>query len=123
MKVNYLKGFIIGSSLPVFALFLYNVSKMKNINYSYENYSLLAPLYFGIMTCFILLLQNKTKMSLRLSVFIISILSSLFVSILITIIKAYNFTKISRWIKQYLIITTFHLFTYNIIIFLLLKNI
>ena len=65
MTVNYLKGFIIGSSLPVFALFLYNVSKMKNINYSYENYSLLAPLYFGIMTCFILLLQNKTKMSLR----------------------------------------------------------
>lgn len=123
MTVNYLKGFIIGSSFPVFALFLYNVSKMKNINYSYENYSLLVPLYFGIMTCFILLLRNKTKMSLRLSVFTISILSSLFVSILITIIKAYNFTKISRWIKQYLIITTLHLFTYNIIIFLLLKKI
>jgi hypothetical protein len=123
MTTNYLKGFIVGSSLPIFALFFYNVGKMKNINYSYEKYTLVAPLYFGIMTCLAQLTAEITKLSLRMSIFIISIISSILVSSYITITKAYNFKSLSRWIKQYIIVTIAHLITYNVIIMFLLQNI
>lgn len=123
MGSNYLKGFIVGSSLPIFALFFYNVGKMKDINYSYEKYTLIAPLYFGIMTSLAQFLANKSNLGLNKSIFVISILSSILVSVFITIIKAYNFTSLTRWIKQYIIITIAHLLTYNVIIIYLLKNI
>ena len=123
MSSNYLKGFVIGSSFPIFAFFFYNVGKMKNINYSYKKYTILAPLYFGIMTCLALFIKEKTKLSLKMSIFIISIISSIIISSYIKITKAYNFTSSSRWIKQYIIITFVHLITYNIIIMFLLKYI
>ena len=46
--MKYLKEFVIGSSLPVVIIFLYGFYNFKKDNYSYFDYSLLAPLWFGI---------------------------------------------------------------------------
>lgn len=49
--MKYLKQFVIGSSALVFLPFLYTLAfKTPNKNYSYENYSLLIPIWldYGI---------------------------------------------------------------------------
>ena len=123
---TYLKSFIVGSSLPVFVTFFYAVQsyeKKKIINYSYDIYTILAPLYFGLMTTFAVFLTKQMKITLRKSLFLISILSSSLVISFITINNLYKFKSKRRWYTQYLKLTMTHLVTYNIIIYFILKNI
>ena len=47
--MNLLRHFIIGGSFPVISTFYYGVYHMQpKKNYSYFNYTLIAPLYFGL---------------------------------------------------------------------------
>lgn len=123
MLNKYLTAFIVGSSLPVFALFFYGVAGYKQnniINYSYERYTLLAPLYFGVMTMIALYISNIMNISLQISLFIVSILSIIIISTLITSINAYKFSTQKQWYNQYITISIAHLITYNIIIYLII---
>ena len=122
--MKYLKSFIVGSSLPVFFIFFRAVIKYKNeniINYSFDDYSIIAPLYFGLMTTIAMLISNK--IGLQKSLFIISLISSLFVMILIKTKKLYKFQEDKFWYRQYFRIFIAHLVVYNIIIYIILKNI
>ena len=47
-----LKHFIIGSSLPIFILHFYLVFNNKNKNYSFFLYTIIAPLFIGLMNIF-----------------------------------------------------------------------
>lgn len=119
-----LKGFVVGSSLPVFYIFFTAVAeydRQQIINYSYHRYTLLAPFYFGTMTVAALILAKYV--GLQRALFAISIISSLFIMNLINYINAYNFKTDERLYSQYFKIAFSHVVTYNIIIYLLLKNI
>jgi hypothetical protein len=121
---NLVKAFIIGSSLPVSFMFLRAVAGYDSqgiINYSYYNYSILAPLYFGIMTTFAVYLSKIHNISLRSSLFITSIISVIFIILLINVINAYKFRSNKRWYQQYTTLAIAHIITYNVIIYFLLR--
>ena len=122
MNKELLKSFIIGSSLPAFTIlfiavyYFLIIEKTGLINY--YRYSLLAPLGLGIASLIAKYIHMNYKISLQKSYFIISILSALFISILITFYKTYKFKiKSKRGLLQYLIIFIGHLFIYNQIIY------
>lgn len=126
MVKSYLTAFIAGSSLPVFAMFFMAVANYKKegiINFSYERYSLLAPFYFGMMSMFAIFLMRWMKISLQSAFFIVSIISVIFITSFIKYINVYKFKEQKMWNKQFVTVSLAHFFTYNIVIYLILKNI
>ena len=62
--MKYLKEFIIGSSYPVVVLFYYMVHNYQsNKNYDYYEYTLIAPIWFGLWNIISLLISEKYKLS------------------------------------------------------------
>jgi len=121
MWKKYLKSFVVGSSLPVFYLFFNAVISYEKegiIRYSFDKYAILAPLYFGIMTMFATVLGP-----LRESLFVTSLLSSLFIMTLIRTKKLYSYNNDYLWYRQYFRIFFGHMIAYNIIIYYILINI
>lgn len=134
----YLRSFIIGSSIPVvflFYLLVANISvNVRNCldnfrncpdnfrNYSYESYSILAPLYFGLMNTLSLYFSQKLVWTLSQRLFYISVLSIIIIIIIAKVSGSYNYSE-SEWKRYYIFITMMHLITYNIIIYLLESNI
>lgn len=73
------------------------------------------------MTVLSKFIQIFFKLSLRLSLFITSLISILTIIIIISIFKLYRFDSISQWIKQYFKMGMTHLIIYNIVIYYLFK--
>ncbi len=118
--IEYLKSFIIGSSILVTFVFLTTVIRYQEkgiISYKYRNYSILAPIYFGTMTVIAKYISLHTQLSLRISIFMISVVSILCVISFITITKSYPFHNRLDWYRQYVKVALSHLVTFNIIIY------
>ena len=74
--MKYLREFVIGSSILVLFPFLYKVAfYTPNKKFSYEHYSFLAPLWFGLWNVISLVIAEKYGLSMRMRFFIISIIS------------------------------------------------
>mgnify|MGYP003325366268 CR=1 FL=1 len=75
--MEYLKAFTIGTSGLVLFQHLAPLSlvDIDYYDYSYKAYSIVLPIYYGLWSMFALFIKNKFNISLRLSLFIISILS------------------------------------------------
>lgn len=117
---EYLRSFVIGSSFPVFFLWFLRVRNIKKKSWTYENYSLINPFYFGMMNMISLYLSKKYKeleWDLRKRLIVIGIISPLLVSTLTTIFNFYSFTNVSQYLMYYLKIFIWHFFTYNFIIY------
>jgi len=112
MADSHLKSFVIGSSFPVFILFFLAVRRMdpKDRNYSYENYTLLAPLYLGLMNVIGGLLFRGENRYLYTG-----ILSGILIGVIGTLLKSYNYTK-SEWLKYYFYIVFKHIVIFALII-------
>ena len=121
---EYLKSFVIGSSLPVFFLFFLKVASLDNNikNYSYKTYTFIAPLYFGIMNMISRYLQNKYNLTLRERFLLIGIISPIIVMIFAKLMNSYNITE-KEWIRYYIRLFLKHFLTYNLIIYFLEANI
>ena len=92
--MKYLKQFVIGSSYIVFAPFFYAVEKSQpKKTYSYYDYTLVAPVWFGLWNIISLLLAEYFNLTMRQRYILVSILSSLSVMVIATYLKSYNFTK------------------------------
>ena len=114
---DYIKSFVIASSLPVFAFFFYYVyHTTKYSNIVYWKYTLAAPLYFGIMNVLSLYLSKKYNWSLSKRLFIISQISAFFIIFYITSNKIWKFKTKERWYLQYVLAYTVHYVAFNIII-------
>lgn len=115
---NYFKSFIIGSSLPVFAPFFYFTSRIPTTerNYSYYHYSLIAPLYFGLLNVFSIWIKNQFNLSLRNTYLIIGPLSGIFVAIIASYLNTYNYKK-NQWLIYYATLIFSHFFIFNVIIY------
>ena len=117
---EYIKSFIIGSSWLVFVMFfvaVYNYNKNKIINYSYDEYTMQAPLFLGCASVFAKFLHLKFKLSLKKSLFLTSLITFIIISTSITVFKSYKFKSNMRWYKQYLTILIGHLIAFNIIVY------
>lgn len=122
-------GFVVGASFLSFILFFigfgdykikggYNkdscIYRLLNKD-PYMIYTILAPLYMGVMSMLAVALSIYTRLSLRMGYLIISLISTILVSITITICDVYNFST-DRYREQYLRLLFYHLFLYNVII-------
>jgi len=123
---NIIKAFLSGCCWPVFVPFFwgfnslkpqYNNESMKKLlgnNDPYYLYTIIAPVYFGLMSVISILIAESLQINVRLSYFIMSLISPIFVSSLIKSNNVYTFSK-NRWILQYLYLFLFHSFAYNVV--------
>ena len=114
--MKYIQHFLIGSSILVTAPFLYVFNKIKKPDYSYFNYSILAPIWFGLWNIIALIIGNYFNLSLRLRLFIISLISCCLIVLFARFKNVYDFTP-NQWFKYYISILSFYLFIWNIVIF------
>ena len=125
LSKDLLLAFIIGSSIFSVAHFftgyyslrnqydLYNTDARQIDRYYF--YTIIAPIYLGMMSTFAILLHHYSNLSIRQAFLIIGITSAIIVSIIITHYHVYQFTK-ERLFKQYLILQLLHNFTFSIIV-------
>ena len=115
--MNYLKQFIIGSSYIVFFPFFYSVkNNQPKKNYKYQDYTLVAPLWFGLWNVISFQLAKYLNLTLKQRFILISIISSLSIMMIATYLNSYNFTK-KEWKKYYIYIFIKYMFVWNIIIY------
>ena len=121
------KAFISGCCWPVFVPFFWGFKSLKS-QYNNKNmeqllgnidpyflYTIVAPIYFGLMSIITVVISTFMKTNIRLSYFITSLISPILISLFIRLNDLYVFSD-KRWIKQYILLLTFHSFAYNVII-------
>ena len=74
--VEYIKSFVAGSSAPVILPFLYRASldRWSDRKYSYEEYSFIAPLFFGTTSSIAAAIHYNFNISLFYSLLIVTII-------------------------------------------------
>jgi hypothetical protein len=120
---GYLRSFVIGASFPVFILWYISVSRRTDKKYSYELYSMINPLYFGLMNMLSLYLSKIYGWDLRKRLFIISVISATVVCAFSTLTGQYVVTHPIQYYQYCLKVFIGHLITYNVIIYYLEKHI
>jgi len=121
--MKYLKQFIIGSSYLVVAPFFYSVEKQQpNKNYSYFNYTMVAPLWFGVWNVISLIIAQKCNLTIEQRFFLISIISSVCIMIFATFTESYNFNS-DEWMEYYIYIFIKYMIVWNLIIYNIEKDI
>lgn len=115
--MDYFKSFVLGSSYLTFILFSLGVQSIdqKKRSYSYEKYSLIEPIYFGIINMIILYLMKNTEYKENNIYLIISMLSFLFVFSIAKSLNVYEYTN-KEWSHYFITLFLMHLFTIYIII-------
>jgi len=124
MSSNYLKAFVVGSTFLVLAPFYYKVSSLSNQikNYSYKDYTLIAPIYLGIMNMLSLLLARTFNLSWNERFFYIGILSPLIVIMIVKYLESYNFSN-EEWKQYYIILIAKHFIIFNVVVKFIETNI
>lgn len=118
--MQYLKAFVIGSSFITTLPFFITVMNIPNTikNYSYNSYTIIAPLYFGIMNMIAIYLSSILTISLRQIYFIMSLVSAAIVITVVHTMNLYHFTP-QQWIPYYIRVIIRHMIAYNIFIYYL----
>tara|TARA_Y100000591_G_C21760073_1_gene659648 strand:- start:804 stop:1169 length:366 start_codon:yes stop_codon:yes gene_type:complete len=114
--MKYLKEFIVGSSLLVFFPFFIGFHKLKKQETSYFNYSLLAPLWFGVWNVISLYIAIYFNLSIKKRFLLISLITYSIIISYATYNKVYDFTK-KEWYIYYFGMLILYLFVWNIIIY------
>ena len=121
--MKYLKEFVIGSSIAVVAPFYYMVyNHQPNKQYSYYDYSLIAPVWFGLWNIVSLVIAKHYGLSKRMRFFVISVLSYISIISISTYFKTYNQTR-EEWNFYYLQQFIKYMLVWNIVIYNLDKYI
>ena len=120
--MKYLKQFVIGSSLLIFAPFFYGYDILKKPGYSYFKYSLIAPLWFGVWNVISLYLANSFNLSMRVRFLLISCISYLTVITYNTYNNVYDFNN-KRWVIYYIGMFLTYMFVWNVMIYQIEKRI
>jgi hypothetical protein len=119
----YLRAFVIGSSVLVFLPYFLVVKSMVTKNYSYDDYTLLAPIGLGVFNVLSLVLANKLNLSRKNRFLMISVLAPTFVTFFIYFIKAYNYTTVNQWFNHIWKLYLFYFIVFNFVVYYLDKHI
>jgi len=122
MSNQYLRAFVIGSSFFVFIPYFIAVRSLdkKLVNYSYENYTLYAPIGLGLYNVLSLYIANKFNLAKRNRFLFISLLAPTLVAIGVYTRKAYNYT-INQWFNHIWILYLLYFVVFNFVIYYLDK--
>jgi len=114
--MRYLKQFIIGSSSIVFLPFFYLAQNIKLKTYNYYEYTLIAPLWFGIWNVISIIISEYLGLSTRIRFILISLITYLCATGYATYNNVYDFTD-NQWYKYYLSMLIIYYTVWNIVIY------
>ena len=122
MGNEYLRAFVIGSSFFVIFPFFYSVSHFdpKKTNFGYIPYTYFAPIGLGFLNLISLIIAHLFNLTREQRYFIISLLAPTFVLSLITILKAYNYTR-REWYSHIIGLYSMYFFVCNFVLYILDK--
>jgi hypothetical protein len=122
MNNNYLKAFVIASSALVFFphYFAVATADKAKLNYSYEQYTFIAPVYYGLMNMLSLYFALLFNLTSRQRYLIVGTISPLIVISVSFFFKTYTYEK-NEWIQYSLGLFLKHFLIWNIVVFLLDK--
>ena len=125
MPNQYLRAFVIGSSFFVFIPYFIAVRSFdKNlVNYSYENYTLYAPIGLGLYNVLSLYIANKFNLTKKNRLFLISILAPTLVALTVYFLKAYNYTTLDQWFNHIWKLYLLYFVVFNLIVYYLDKHV
>jgi len=108
-----LESFIVASSGIVFLPFFIAVSRIDTSkrNYTYLQYTIVAPIYLGLMNMLGGALFSDSKYRYILT----GLISGITVAIIATLLKSYNYTP-EQWRKYYLYIVLKHIAVFGIVV-------
>lgn len=115
---EYVKDFVIGSSWPVFVLYFYAVVSIPdNVkNYSYVNYTFMAPVVLGIFNVLGGIVARKFNLD-RMSRFVLTgLVSAIGVYFYAVLVKAYNFSNMSEWLSYFIVLLLLYMVVFSIIV-------
>jgi hypothetical protein len=125
MSNQYLRAFVIGSSFFVFIPYFIAVKSFdkKLVNYTYENYTLYAPIGLGLYNVLSLYIANKFNLTKRNRFFLISILAPTLVALTVYFLKAYNYTTLDQWFNHIWKLYLLYFVVFNLIVYYLDKHV
>ena len=118
MTNQYLRAFVIGSSFLVFFPYFWIVSSFdkKNINFSYQFYSFMAPIALGVFNILSLYLATINRFLL------ISFIAPTLVALTVYFTKAYNTLKTySSWLNYLVKLYLLYFIVFNFDVYFLDK--
>ena len=124
MTNQYLRAFVIGSSFLVFFPYFWIVSSFdkKNINFSYQFYSFMAPIALGVFNILSLYLANKFNLSSINRFLLISFIAPTLVALTVYFTKAYNTLKTySSWLNYLVKLYLLYFIVFNFDVYFLDK--
>ena len=120
--MKYLKQFVVASSWMAIAPFLHGVNKIKDKNYTYYDYSIQVPFFFGIYNIISLIFAEFFGLSMRARLLLLSLVTYIGTVIQVKINKRYKFTK-EEWNKYYIRVFLKHFVLWNVVVYYLEKYI
>ncbi len=122
MNTNYLRAFIIASGIAVVLPHYAAVANLdeSKLNYTYKQYSFVAPIYYGIMNMISLYIALLYHLSRRQRYVLIGTLSPLIVISFSYLFQTYDYTE-KEWLRYGVGLFLKHFLIWNIVIFLLDK--
>lgn len=122
MNPSFLRAFVLGTSaLIVFPHYLAvaNLDPSK-LTYTYESYTFIAPLYYGLMNVVSLYLALAFALSRRQRYLLIGVLSPLLVTSLAYFMGTYPYTNV-EWLWYAVRLFVMHFLNWNVVVFSLDK--
>jgi len=121
---HYLRSFVIGSSYLVFFPYFFTVSSIDKsiLNYTYEDYTFIAPVYLGLINTFSLFIANQYNLTRRMRYILFGSISPIFVSSISFMLNTYNYST-TEWTHYVISLFFKHFLVFNIIIYSLDKYI
>jgi hypothetical protein len=120
MNPNYLRAFVIGSSLLVIFPHLFAVSRLdeSKLNYTYTQYSFVAPIYYGLMNMISLFIALSFHLTNRQRYLLIGSISPLIVTSFSYFMKTYTYQG-TEWLTYATGLFVKHFLIWNIVVYLL----
>jgi hypothetical protein len=122
--MEYLRAFVIGSSFLVFLPHFIAVAGLneEKLNYTYKQYTFVAPLYYGLMNMISLFIALQYGLSSRQRYLLIGTLSPLIVVSFSYFFQTYDYEGY-EWLTYSIGLFLKHFLIWNIVVFLLDKYI
>ena len=120
--MKYLRAFVIGSSFLVFLPHFIAVARLneEKLNYTYKQYTFIAPLYYGLMNMISLFIALQFGLSSRQRYLLIGTVSPLIVVSFSYSFKTYDYEG-EEWLNYSVGLFLKHFLIWNIVVFLLDK--
>ncbi len=118
--MEYLRAFVIASSYVVFLPHFIAVAGLdeNKINYTYKEYTFVAPAYYGLMNILSLYIAITFHFTNRQRYLLIGTLSPLIVISFAYLFKTYDYTY-NEWLRYSVSLFVKHFLIWNLIVYYL----